>query len=165
MMNLPIQKLPITKMREAHPHELNQVYMMGYDCWADGESRNVYLAQCAQSAKYKSGTWYVFEVDGKLVSSLIAYAFLDDCIGVGSIATDLLERRKGYASKLLKEFIRLKNKQGTRAIYLHSDIGADFYQRLGFSTLSKEYQINRESVCMVWGQRQTENDDGALRYF
>jgi hypothetical protein len=55
------------KVRTAFPNELEEVYMMGFDAWADGASEKDYLDVCRSSTKYQSGKWYVLENVGKAV--------------------------------------------------------------------------------------------------
>ncbi|NJL71240.1 MAG: hypothetical protein HC888_06325 [Candidatus Competibacteraceae bacterium] len=62
------------RTRRAKPDEMDKIYEMGRDVWAEGSDRAEYLAACRTSTKYSKGTWYVLEdADAKPVSSLITY--------------------------------------------------------------------------------------------
>ncbi|MGE7613285.1 hypothetical protein [Paenibacillus sp. FSL H7-0737] len=99
------------KIREATKEEMIEIYKMGYDVWGDNLPYEAYITMCQASKKYKKGKWYVLEATDtkQLLSSLIVYDLnlSDDQIvkGIGSIATPLYLRKKGYASLLVKETI------------------------------------------------------------
>ncbi|MFD6211426.1 GNAT family N-acetyltransferase, partial [Peribacillus sp. NPDC060253] len=99
------------KIREATDKDMEVVYMMGYDVWGDNMLSQEYVTMCQGSSKYKKGKWYVLEeTDTKeLLSSLIVYELnlSEDLLvrGIGSIATPLHLRQKGYASILIEEVI------------------------------------------------------------
>lgn len=134
-------------IRQAKPEELSIVYMMGYDVWAEGQSPEQYIESCSASEKYKQGTWFILVDEGKLLSSLIVYTsgfnIPYNYRGIGSVATALHYRSSGYSSFLINAVCDSLERQGVTGVYLHSDIGASFYERLGFTILSKS-----NSICM-----------------
>jgi len=139
-------------VRLAHPSEMDDIYMMGYDAWGEDESRIEYLNTCSSSPKYARGRWYVLaDREGRLASSLIAYKLAPDLFGLGSIATSPALRRQGLAAKLIAGVLRAMKREGARAVFLYSDIDRQYYAKLGFEPLPDLYQIKRDSVCMVWG--------------
>ena len=94
------------------------------------------------------------------MSSLIVYELnlSEDQIvkGIGSIATPLYLRKKGYASLLIKETIKqLEQEENYNNFFLYSDIGIEFYKRLGFIVLPNDSQKYKDSVCMYYSK---END-------
>ena len=96
--------------RQAAQDDLDAVYMMGFDVWADGNSAAKYLEGCRASPKYKAGTWYVLEQKNVLVSSLIVYRLGPARFGIGSIATPNHLRKMGYASDLISWMMYLRSK-------------------------------------------------------
>ncbi|MEL0608835.1 GNAT family N-acetyltransferase [Vibrio echinoideorum] len=124
-------------LRKAELHELDTIYTMGFDVWGDGLSFDDYLTACRNSEKYLSGTWYVLVAKDSVVSSLIVYrdmfGLAKGCCGIGSVATPQKLRHKGYASELIN-LIRteLFTRHNCKALYLHSDIEHQFYNKLGF---------------------------------
>lgn len=147
------------KLRKATKEDMKSIYMMGFDVWGDNMSSEEYIASCQDSSKYKKGTWYTLEDlnTKKLLSSLIVYelSLSKDIIvkGIGSIATPLLSRNKGHASLLVKEVINeLEQKESCNHFFLYSDIGADFYSKLGFIEIPHEKQKYKDSVCMYYSQ-------------
>lgn len=138
------------KVRPALSSELTQVYDMGFDVWSGGKPLDQYRVACAESPKYKRGTWYVLEGEaGKLCASLITYELEPAVFGVGSIATAVDRRRQGFASSLTSVVVNLLEAEGAALTYLWSDIGASFYERLGFVPLPEKDQPDPDSVCMV----------------
>ncbi|MBM7602482.1 putative acetyltransferase [Metabacillus crassostreae] len=147
------------KIRKATKEDMKSIYMMGFDVWGDNMSSEKYIAICQESSKYQKGTWYTLEDlhTKELLSSLIVYELSPskDIIvkGLGSIATPLQFRKKGHASLLVKEVINeLEQKESCNHFFLYSDIGADFYSKLGFMEIPYEKQKYKESVCMYYSQ-------------
>ena len=61
-------------IRAAAPAELEALYQMGFDTWAEGRSLDAYLAACRAAPKYAGGTWWVDEDAGsQLTCSLLAH--------------------------------------------------------------------------------------------
>lgn len=150
------------KIREATKEDIIEIFMMGYDVWGDDMPSEEYVSMCQNSSKYKKGKWYVLEATDtkELLSSLIVYELnpSEDLIvkGIGSIATPLHLRKNGYASLLVKETINeLEQEENCNIFFLYSDIGTDFYKRLGFIVLPNESQKYKDSVCMYYSK---END-------
>ncbi|EKO3678170.1 MULTISPECIES: GNAT family N-acetyltransferase [Vibrio] len=151
------------KLRKAEAHELDLIYSMGFDVWGDGLSFEDYLAGCRNSEKYLAGTWYVLVEKEEIVSSLIVYSGMfdlkEDSFGIGSVATPLKLRNKGYASKLVNSIkSELFDKNNCKALYLHSDIGQQFYTKLGFVSI-------RGSDCMIYTKEPAASNGSIPTYF
>lgn len=136
-------------IRPAEPRDLEAVYRMGYDTWGDSKPVHAYLKACAESPKYRTGTWYVLEERGRLMSSLIVHRLADHSFGLGSISTPPERRRNGWASQLISGVLSLLDSQGAETIYLHSDIDALFYARFGFRLLPPDLQRRAGSGAML----------------
>lgn len=156
------------KIREATKEDMIDIYMMGFDVWGDDMPVEEYITMCQDSSKYKKGKWYVLEAaDTKeLLSSLIVYKLnpSEDIIvkGIGSIATPANLRKNGYAFLLIKETInKLEQEENCNNFFLYSDIGTDFYKRLGFITLPNESQKYKDSICMYYSK---ENDIDSISF-
>ena len=146
-----------SKIREARDADMISVYMMGYDAWGDGNPPPMYLEQCAASTKYKKGRWYVLADNrDNAVSSLLVHKLADTVAGIGSIATPPELRNRGLATRLILDVLESLNQTGVEIVYLFSDISPEFYGRLGFTSLPKEFQRYQESTCMVWGRPVAE---------
>ncbi|WP_375103215.1 GNAT family N-acetyltransferase [Paenibacillus sp. RS8] len=150
------------KIRVATKEEMIEIYKMGYDVWGDNLPYEDYITMCQASKKYKEGTWYVLEATdtNQLLSSLIVYKLnlSEDQIvkGIGSIATPLYLRKKGYASLLVEATInKLEQEEKCNNFFLYSDIGIEFYEGLGFIALPNDSQKYKTSVCMYYSK---END-------
>ncbi|WP_062261826.1 GNAT family N-acetyltransferase [Endozoicomonas arenosclerae] len=141
-----------TGIRKARRSEWDEIFLMGYEAWGDGDTKELYLKECHESEKYQQGVWYVYESEGIAVSSLIVYQNLfnlpEGCFGVGSVATRDDQLRKGYASRLVKEISDNLGKSGAKGIYLFSDIDPEFYRRQGFESVSAN-QPYKDTTCMV----------------
>ena len=81
-------------------------------------------------------------LDGTLVASLKRYERVLRCgehtyraAGIGAVFTPEPLRGRGYATALLGAFLDAERAVGTDVAYLFSDIGARFYEQLGFIAL------------------------------
>ena len=139
------------KLREAIQAEMNDIFMMGFDTWSEGLTKESYLESCANSPKYKKGTWWLLENNNsELLCSLIVYQFETSVFGIGSIATPVELRGKGYASDLVNKVCTyLEQTNQAKAIFLYSDIKPDFYENLNFVKLKEELQPYDSSICMI----------------
>ncbi len=139
-----------SQVRKADLSELDQIYLMGADVWAD-DTEAKYLEACRSSSKYTRGTWYVLaDENGKLTCSLIVYKFGPDQFGIGSIATMLSERKQGHASKLIAGVLEAIAQESSKAtVFLYSDIEPKFYERFGFVRLPPIAQRYLKTTCMV----------------
>jgi predicted N-acetyltransferase YhbS len=151
------------KLRKSEAHELDLIYSMGFDVWGDSLSLEEYLTGCRNSEKYLSGTWYVLVENDQIVSSLIVYSGMFDLkegsFGIGSVATPLELRHKGYASRLVNLVkVELFGNQDCKALYLHSDIEHQFYIKLGFVSI-------QGSDCMIYTEGQLAFDGSTPAYF
>ncbi|WP_061031400.1 GNAT family N-acetyltransferase [Vibrio splendidus] len=151
------------KLRKAEAHELDFIYLMGFDVWGGGLSSEEYLIGCRNSEKYLSGTWYVLVEKGQVVSSLIVYSGMFDlkesAFGIGSVATPQELRHQGYASKLVNLVkSELFDRNHCKAIYLHSDIDQQFYMKLGFVSI-------QGSDCMICTKEPVVSNGAIPAYF
>lgn len=133
------------KIRPANKSDLECIYLMAYDTWGQGISKQEYLNLCDKSKKYQCGIWYVFLENDQLVSSLIVYSsgfsLPMNSYGIGSISTRKDLRNKGFASFFVSRVVNLILSD-RNSIYLHSDIGCSFYEKFGFKSIDG-------SSCMV----------------
>ncbi|XQY93858.1 GNAT family N-acetyltransferase [Metabacillus sp. HB246100] len=153
------------QIREAKIEDMHTIYMMGYDVWGGDLPVEDYIKECSQSIKYQKGNWFLLQDDvtGKILSSCVIYDLeLKEMrvIGIGSIATRPEDRRKGYASELVRGVIKeIEHMENCSTFFLYSDIETVFYEKLGFlrfpvqnylqSTcmyLSKDRHVNMESI-------------------
>lgn len=132
--------------------EMDSVYLMGMDVWSGGDSAENYLKDCYGSEKYGKGQWLVLTLQGELVSSLILYRggfnLPENHFGIGSVATRPKFRNAGYAAYLIEEVVSSIEDEECDGVYLFSDTGYEYYQKLGFSLLSSQSTVS-ESPCMV----------------
>ncbi|WP_413283634.1 GNAT family N-acetyltransferase [Vibrio sp. MA40-2] len=150
-------------VRKAKAHELDCIYAMGFDVWNDGLTFEEYLTACRKSTKYQSGTWYLLIDNDKIVSSLIVYSdnfgLKEGCFGVGSVATSPNCRGKGYASYCISSITtELFANSNCKAVYLHSDIGYEFYHKLGFVRIEG-------TDCMLYAKQSSKWDHSIPSYF
>lgn len=138
------------KIRGPKAEEFDEIYRMGFDVWADGDTLENYFEGCRNSPKYKKGEWFVLEKSGSLLSSLLVHSFDDNIYGIGSIATNPDQRKNGYASVLIESVINnLQTNRNSKITYLYSDINPEFYERFGFRRLPSELQKYSTTTCMV----------------
>ena len=129
---------------------MDHIFLMGHDAWGNGEPVPKYLASCRESPKYKRGEWFLLDHhEHGPISSLILYRLSPDSAGIGSIATAPHKRKQGFAAHLIQSVVSFLDLQGTRAVFLFSDIAPRFYERFGFKPLPPEHQKHPGRVCMM----------------
>jgi len=132
------------EIRKPREEEYKSIYRMGFYAWSDGKSLEEYIEKCTESKKYKSGTWYVLANENILVSSLIVYESVfkipKGFCGIGTVATAIEHRNKGFSTHLINGVCENLKAQGFSGVYLHTDIGPAFYERLGFFRASVDSQ-------------------------
>lgn len=157
------------EVRKARVGELERIYRMGFDAWAEGSPEPTYLETCRTSPKYAQGSWYVLADGAQLFSSLIVHALDEHRIGIGSIATPPDLRNKGFASTLVRCVVaEIQRFHSDATLFLYSDIRPEFYEKLGFVRLPPRAQRYRTSVCMALGSdiaRFSEDASRTPEYF
>ncbi|WP_436884000.1 GNAT family N-acetyltransferase [Mammaliicoccus sciuri] len=141
---------------------LNDIYLMGYDTWANNLGKENYLENCRNSTKYKKGVWYVGYDKDCLVTFLIIYHLDKNTYGIGSVATNPLYRKKGYAHQLIRNI--LKNNPN-KVFFLYSDINPNFYRKLGFVEVERKEEKNINSRLMMFPESTDINTIQIPSYF
>lgn len=137
--------------RQATKAEIPFLFQEGYKEWSKSRTFEQY---CIDNSKDdESGTRYVIEVNGQIVSSTVLLRLKsinrNDTYGLGSILTSKDYRGKGYGIELIKKCIDLVSNDGT-IIFLFSDINPSYYEKFGFRILPKNLQKCQKSVCMAY---------------
>ncbi len=121
--------------------------------WSPGLDRshyNLYISrQLGHPWARKNYRFFVYKVKGAIVASCKLYTMELRArsrgykfAGVAAVYTMEAHRGLGYASRLIEEVIELAGREGFAGLYLFSDIGAEFYERLGFSLAgNREFRI------------------------
>ena len=156
--------------RKAESQELDEIYQMGFDAWADEMTESEYMNACRASTKYKKGQFYVLPNEkGSLVSSLVLYPFTDVSYGLGSLATPPELRQRGYATQLMQVVLSELDRVQIHQVFLYADISPEFYERVGFRALPAHFQTKEFSICMVrtktFDELMTRRDFLPPRYF
>lgn len=137
--------------RRANQEDYNEIFLMGYDVWSDGLIEDEYLKNCNESEKYSQGEWWILQVAGVIVSSLIVYELKQHWMGIGSLATTLNARNNGCATSLLTSVVKaLTAAAAGQPIFLYSDINPNFYKKIGFNQIPAKFQRYRSSVGMYF---------------
>ncbi|MFK8080386.1 MAG: GNAT family N-acetyltransferase [Granulosicoccus sp.] len=146
--------------------KMDEIFMLGYDAWADGLSTEAYLKNCQTSEKYQQGTWHVLEKKSVVVSALIIYEnrfnLPGGSYGIGSVATLPSLRKTGLAHKLIQHVIDTPGLHKKSPFYLFSDINRLFYEKLRFAAV-----IKHKSLMRRVGKKADDraHDFNAIEYF
>ena len=97
--------------------------------------------------RYRLLGWFV---DGTLTAAMKSYDLQGTCagrplrlLGVGAVYTPPELRRRGHAAAMLRAAMDAAKAQGANAAVLFSDIGVQYYERLGFWPLeSRECAVD-----------------------
>jgi predicted N-acetyltransferase YhbS len=118
-----------------------------FDLWNEGLTRDAYDRYYAAQLKTAWGRTHVTRVGlvdrGVVVASAKRYLFdatLDGqairVAGIGAVFTKPENRRRGVARELIERLIEREAGAGADAALLFSEIGPEYYARLGFHPLS-----------------------------
>jgi predicted N-acetyltransferase YhbS len=120
-----------------------------HSLWGGGLPLELYAQALRQQALRSEGILQLVGMleGGQLVSWMKRYrlrlhtpAGARACVGVGALFTRGEARRRGHAQRLVKAVLQ---SEGAATALLFSDVGADFYRRLGFEPLeAASYRVD-----------------------
>lgn len=124
---------------------LDQITRLTYDIWNEGLSERAYSQWNAAQMRTPWGRTHLqrlalMDDSGRLLATAKRYRHrvrLDGRVGwmsgIGAVFTPPLQRGNGYASQLIEQLLEIERKEGALLAGLFSEIGATFYERLGFT--------------------------------
>src|SRR5581483_9940476 len=125
---------------------LDQILSATYDLWHEGLSRKAYTTYYTGQRKTPWGArhlhrWALID-GGAVLASAKVYdleATLDErpvrVFGIGGVFTQPTHRGRGYARLLLERLIERGASDGFDLALLFSEMGAEYYASLGFTTI------------------------------
>lgn len=128
---------------------LDQVLDQTFPLWNDGLTRRAYGQWNLAQTRTRWGASHLQRVglvdDGRVLASAKRYLFTArlagatvDVIGIGAVFTDPDLRGQGLAEALIEAMVADGVERGCRLALLFSEIGPDYYQRLGFEVWPRE---------------------------
>jgi len=126
---------------------LEQIFDYTYPVWNEGLTRSAYGQWNNAQLKTKWGSSHLqrfalLDTDGALLASAKRYRIdvrLDGhegwMAGIGAVFTPESHRGRGNSTRLLEALIEQERAAGALLAGLFSEIGAGFYERLGFRTV------------------------------
>jgi GNAT superfamily N-acetyltransferase len=126
---------------------LEQIIGLTFPIWNEGLTEHGYSQWNAAQSRTPWGRTHLqrfalVDDDGRLMATAKRYRYrvrLDGrtgwMAGIGAVFTPPLRRRKGYAAQLIERLVEKERKEGALLAGLFSEIGAAFYERLGFINL------------------------------
>ncbi|HXI31694.1 MAG TPA: GNAT family N-acetyltransferase [Vicinamibacterales bacterium] len=138
--------MQIRSLVPAEGRFLDQILDATYEIWHEGLSRTAYARYYAAQRATAWGRSHLDRValvdGGTAIASAKRYLFdatLDGvrlrAIGLGAIFTDPAHRRAGAARELVERILETAAAAGIDLALLFSEIGADYYARLGFTAI------------------------------
>lgn len=137
-----------TELRELRPGEHLAYFRGTYGPWGGGLDEDAFVAfQRRLASSPEAGGRFrmfgLFERGGAaLLSGMKAYALEGAfagrslrVLGIGAVFTPPPLRRQGYAARMLEGALSRFSDEGADAALLFSDIGVEYYRRLGFRAL------------------------------
>lgn len=127
--------------------DIQRVLRDSHEIWSSGLSKSAYYEyiwwQMHHTWSRKNYRYFVYKSGAdEIVSSCKLYTFEATSRhqrfkvgGIGAVFTPERHRGHGYAGKLLNLITRICTREGYDALLLYSDIGLDFYERLGYEPL------------------------------
>lgn len=126
---------------------LHRILDLTYPVWNEGLSRRAYGQwNAAQMRLPWAGDHLdrlaLVDDDGEVLASLKRYRFdariggrEGTLTGIGAVFTPPDRRGHGYASRLIERVLEAERREGALMAALFSEIGTDFYARLGFAAV------------------------------
>jgi GNAT superfamily N-acetyltransferase len=143
------------RLRETDPQGMTAVLERSHEVWGEGAPLEAYVAfNLGQRRSSWARKRYRFLVgeddDGALLASLKWFAFPAEIdsepravLGLGAVFTPREARGRGHATALVEAALARGASQGYDLALLMSEIGAPFYESLGFRVLPAE-----EASCL-----------------
>jgi GNAT superfamily N-acetyltransferase len=130
-----------------------------FDIWSKGLSLEEHIRYRLESPSHSRATWFVGCVEGRVVASLgsypVRYRWQEKelpGIAIGSVYTLKDFRGRGYAPRLLAWVEDYERSRAAALSVLYSDIGADYYARLGYNLCpSLEGWVNPHETSLGTG--------------
>jgi len=135
------------QVRDARSAEIESILRLSHEVWGEGMSPEDYvrfnLAQMETAWGRKRYRFLVgLEADGAVVCALKMFSLpveLDGrpalVAGIGAVFTPPERRGRGHARELVESVLARAQPLGHEAALLMSEIGAEYYARVGFSVL------------------------------
>ena len=134
----------MTKLVDAEGPVLDRILDDTYEIWNDGLTRRAYGRLYAAQRATPLGKAHLERlalVDGdEVLASAKVYRFdavLDgrpmQVAGIGAVFTSPASRRRGAARELIERVLERATGDGADVALLFSEIGPDYYARLGFA--------------------------------
>jgi GNAT superfamily N-acetyltransferase len=123
---------------------LEEIVRLTYPIWNEGLTTTAYAQWNAAQLKTAWGRQHLRRLalvsdEGRLLATAKRYrldARLDDrdgwMCGIGAVFTPPAERGRGHATRILRLIAEQARQEGALLASLFSEIGTDFYERLGF---------------------------------
>lgn len=137
-------------IEEAAGSEVATILGWTHALWGEGQAFEAYRTRTQQLMGTAWGQQHYrfirgLDPEGRMVTCCKLYRlplFLDGrrvpSVGFGAVFTPKAERRRGYAAELIRRVMADEAARGTQLAMLYSDIGAPFYERLGFRAVGAE---------------------------
>jgi GNAT superfamily N-acetyltransferase len=126
---------------------LEQIFDLTFSVWNEGLSRRAYSQWNSAQMRipWARGRFHRFallDAAGRVLASVKRYRYdirLDGrdgwMCGLGAVFTPPDQRGRGYASQLIERVLDQERRDGALMASLFSEIGAPFYERLGFAVV------------------------------
>jgi GNAT superfamily N-acetyltransferase len=131
------------QVKVAGDNERREIFRQVHSVWPHHPDPKIHLERRLASIQHRRATWFAGMADGHIVASCGAYPYHLASMKTqavparvfGAVFTPEQHRGRGYASKLLNEVMAYYETEGVRDFLLYSDIGTEFYEKLGFVAL------------------------------
>ena len=154
----------------AEENDMTHVFLMGKDAWGAEFQTEEYLDICCASEKYRLGNWFILrDSSGAPLSSAISYVIPghnnSSWIGIGSLATEVNSRKKGYGLSCLSMLLEgYEKQQATTGFMLFQDVQTNIYRSAGFvAAESIGYKGAHPSLLLRINERNNQEAEYFLK--
>lgn len=132
-------------LRRADEPLVERIIKETYPIWNEGLSLEGYRRWNALQMRTSWGAahlWRVALMEGEeILASAKGYDLRDSrlkVLGIGAVFTPESRRGQGWARELIEQMIDAAEREGYQAAVLFSEIGAEIYERMGFTAIPRE---------------------------
>ncbi|MBI1901845.1 MAG: GNAT family N-acetyltransferase [Planctomycetia bacterium] len=128
---------------DLHPASADErlaAYRNVFDVWPYAGTVEAHVQRRLDSVQHHRAGWFVGTLSGRVVTSLACYDLpfqvrgrVVPGIAIGSVHTLSEFRGQGFARRLIEHVEEHERRRGTALSVLYSDIGTNYYARLGYS--------------------------------
>ncbi len=145
------------KTRLARSSELPEIFANVHSEWPHHKDLSEHIKRRLASPQHLHANWFILKEQGHIAASLGAYPYhflinqqIHPGIAIGAVHTHSAYRGRGLASQLIRDVHQYYKSENMAISLLFSDIGTEFYQKLGYQTVPILHGSAKAQAVQTW---------------